>query len=300
MRIFALLALSLLWGSTFLWTKILLVDFHPFAIVFYRCLFGLIMLLPIIFMKGLQKQLKPTKSLIFTAALGAAIPWTLMTYSQHYLDTTISGIINALSPILTIILSVLLFKKQANFSEWISVGIGFSGMMMIFLFQQHFEASNQIVGTVILLCAAACYSLTSLLTDKYHQAVSPYILAVWTLTIAVVICGLLAFIVQPDHIVHVLSPVHLLIFVIFGMLSSGIGYVLFYYLVHEGDPVFAVFVTFLMPCVTFLLGSVILDEVITWNMGAGLVLVLTSIMFLTKGKQKRSWKHVKKHYQKSI
>ncbi|CAH0283194.1 hypothetical protein SRABI96_04036 [Peribacillus sp. Bi96] len=46
MLITALFLLSLLWGSTFYFTKLLLPDFLPVSIVFYRCLFGMMALLP--------------------------------------------------------------------------------------------------------------------------------------------------------------------------------------------------------------------------------------------------------------
>lgn len=53
-----LLLLSLLWGSSFLFTKILVEDLHPVSLIFIRCLFGLVMLAPILLF---QKNFDQTK-----------------------------------------------------------------------------------------------------------------------------------------------------------------------------------------------------------------------------------------------
>ncbi|MFD6208121.1 EamA family transporter [Peribacillus sp. NPDC060253] len=56
MLITALFLLSLLWGSTFYFTKLLLLDFLPVSLVFYRCLFGMMALLPFFVMEKIKKK----------------------------------------------------------------------------------------------------------------------------------------------------------------------------------------------------------------------------------------------------
>lgn len=61
------------------------------------------------------------------------------------------------------------------------------------------------------------------------------------------------------------------------MLSSGFGYVIFFYLVAYGGPVYALFITYLMPSVALLLGYFFLNESTTIGMVIGLVFIFISI-----------------------
>ena len=83
-----LLFLSVLWGSSFLWTKGLLDYFEPTTIVFLRCLFGILVLLPFLLRPKNRKDLKKvTPKFLLVVSLAGAIPWKFIkfpTENSHF------------------------------------------------------------------------------------------------------------------------------------------------------------------------------------------------------------------------
>ncbi|WP_408008459.1 DMT family transporter [Pseudalkalibacillus sp. A8] len=288
--IFALLMLSTLWGSTFFWTKILLVDFHPISIVFFRCLFGVLFLLPFLIKQKAFSKIKLSASLITIGLLGATVPWTLMTVSVQYLETTLSGIINSLTPIFGMLLSIIVLKHRPKSLDWLSLFLGFFGVAFIFIVQNKTIQSTEILGVLILLVATFSYSFTSILSSKYQKQTSPYILAFTTLFTATIVCGIMMFFVQPDSYSNLFEPTNFSVYLILGMLSSGLGYVVFYYLVSYGGPVYVLFITYIMPIISLMLGYFFLDESVTGSMIFGLFFILISITLMNKDKRKEKGK----------
>nr|WP_085505773.1 DMT family transporter [Thalassobacillus devorans] len=278
--------LSALWGSTFFWTKILLVEFHPISIVFFRCLFGVLFLLPFLIKQRAFSKIKISPSLIWISLLGATVPWTLMTVSVQFLETTLTGIINALTPVFGMILSIFVLKHRATPLDWLSLFLGFFGVVFIFIVQGKGIQSSEFLGVMILLSATFSYSFTSVLSSKYQKQTSPYILAFTTLITATFVCGIIMIFVQPDSYVYLFDRNNFPVYLILGMLSSGLGFVVFYYLVAYGGPVYALFITYLMPVVTLILGYLFLDESVTGSMVIGLILILISIGIINRKKRR--------------
>jgi drug/metabolite transporter (DMT)-like permease len=272
--------LSTLWGSTFFWTKILLEDFHPISIVFFRCLFGVLFLLPFLIKQQAFSKINISRSLIVISFLGATVPWTLMTVSVQYLETTLTGIINAMTPIFGMLLSIIVLRNRAKPLDWVSLCFGFFGVAIIFIVQGAGIQVKELAGVAILLSATLSYSATSILSSKYQKQTSPYILAFTTLLAATVVCGVMMLFVQPDSYTYLFDLKNVSIFVILGMLSSGLGYVIFFYIVAYGGPVYALFITYLMPTVALLLGYFFLNESITVGMFIGLVFIFISISLM--------------------
>ncbi|MGE7904634.1 EamA family transporter [Peribacillus sp. NPDC094092] len=67
-----------------------------------------------------------------------------------------------------------------------------------------------------------------------------------------------------------------------GMVISGFGNVLYYYLVKSGGALFALLVTYLMPIMTILLGVLFLEEKVNGGILFGLLFVFTSVYMMNK------------------
>jgi len=101
--ILLLLFLSVLWGSSFFWTKGLLNFFEPTSIVFLRSLFGLVALIPFIILSKDRLKFKVNPFFLFIVALAAGIPWIFMGYALKGIDSGLSGILNATTPLFAVL-----------------------------------------------------------------------------------------------------------------------------------------------------------------------------------------------------
>lgn len=282
MPVVALFVLSLLWGSTFYTTKMVLPDFHPVSIVFYRCLFGGIFLFPFFFLKYKKREFNNLFTLLGIALTNAGIPWILMSYSQRGLDTTISAVLNATGPVFGLLLSVLLLRVKINPREVFGVVLGFMGILITLVFGAVSDLGFQYHSAVLLLIAVCFYAFSTVLASKYLSHVSVYTLSFVTMVVGSIFSGIMMLNIQPSSF-HGLADIENLIFLlVLGVLNSGMGVLLFFYIVKSGGPIFALLITFLMPITTVFLGVVLLDEILDTSTVIALLFVLLSIYVTQK------------------
>ncbi len=111
-----------IWGTTFISTKILLVDFKPIEILFFRFLIGLIALL-IIYPKRLKKTTKDQEITFALAGLcGVTLYFLLENIALTYSMASNIGVIISIAPFFTAILSDFVLKEKSLKSNFI---IGF-------------------------------------------------------------------------------------------------------------------------------------------------------------------------------
>ncbi|MEC1178851.1 DMT family transporter [Metasolibacillus meyeri] len=276
-----LMILSLLWGSAFFWTKELLEVFDPPTIVFFRCLFGLLALLPFVLLKKNRIQLKISSFYIFALALGAAIPWNIMAFSLQGLDTGLSGILNATTPLFALLFSIVILKAKPFWNQTVSLLIGFIAVAILMIF------SGQAAGTqfsvyhaLLMLAVTMSYALNSIWVKKYYTDIPAILLGFWTLLISAVFNGIISIIMEPQAVMHLGKIEVFLPLLVLGCLSSGLGYVIFYQIVSTGGPILALMVTFIVPFITVTLGTLFLQEPFHLGIAIGLPLMIVSLFIM--------------------
>lgn len=287
MLIIVLIALSLILGSSFYFTKLLLPDFHPVSIVFYRCLFGMMALLPLFLWKKSKDDFQRVPILLLTTLLGAGIPWVFISFSLRRLDTTIGGVLNASSPIFGIILSVLILKAPVTRQELMSVLIGFVGICITLIAGMNGSSQFHFGPAGLLLAAVCFYSMSAVLSANYLKHCSLFTLSFMTMLVGSIYSGIFMMFVEPMSFQHFNDWKPFLLFIVLGMISSGFASVLYYYLVKSGGAFFALLVAYLMPIMTILLGVLFLEEKVNIGMLFGLLCVFTSVYLMNKKMRKK-------------
>lgn len=281
MPIFLLLLLSLLWGSTFYLTKMLLPDFHPVSIVFFRCVFASLALLPFFLWKKTKRDFDQMAGLIVIALLGAGIPWTVMSFSLKGLDTTVGSVINAMGPIFGILLTSFVLKSKVSRQEVLGVSIGFTGILLAFLLGSGESRVFRYESASLLLFSGVLYTLSVVLAGKYLKHCSVFTVSFMTVAVGAIFSSIFMLQLDPYSFQKLADMENLLWLGILGMFNSGFGNVLFYYLIKRGGAVFALLITYVMPFTTIFLGVFLLDE----PMGAGTLLALLFVLtglYITK------------------
>lgn len=285
MPIIALLSLSLLWGSTFYLTKMLLPDFHPVSIVFFRCLFGGLALLPFFIWQKRKGEFSRIGLLIFISLISAGVPWTFMSISMGGLDTTVSSVLNATGPIFGILLSSLFFKVKVSRQEILSVLIGFTGIAIAFLIGSKEAIDFQLCSAMLLLFSVNMYALSAVLAGKYLKDYSVVTISFAAMAVGTVFTSFFMLSIEPMSYQGLFDSRNLLLFGILGIFNSGLGNILFYYLVKKGGAIFALLITYLMPFTTLILGVFLLQEPLGGGTIIALFFVLGGLYLSKRGKR---------------
>ncbi|MCF6136934.1 DMT family transporter [Pseudalkalibacillus berkeleyi] len=281
----ALITLSLIWGTSFYFIKILVEDLGPWGIVFVRCSLGALTLLLIIFVKRKQFFVKniPWLSLLIVGLFNALIPWGLIGISETKISSSLASIVNATTPIWTSVIGVIFFSVTLRMKQWSGVVIGFIGILILIDLNLTQLFNEDLIGMGTMIAATLCYGFSSQFTKKHLQGISVMIISLITLVVGAIGSSVLMFISNSSiDLTLITTTENLIAMVGLGVFGSGLAYLLFYYMIQEGSAEFATFVTYLVPITAMIWGWLLLDEHIPTHAIFGLILILVGVYFSTK------------------
>jgi drug/metabolite transporter (DMT)-like permease len=286
-RLYAALGtLSIIWGTSFLFIKLLVDDLSPWGVVFWRCFFGTMTIGAIIWLKKEKIDWKniPIIPIILVGVLNNAVPWGFIAASETKISSSLASVVNATTPIWTMIIGFFFFSSQLNKRQWIGIFLGFVGIVVLLEIKISQLVGGHLIGVGMMLLATICYGFGTQLSKKYLGHLSISFISFSTLFVATLVSMIMAIISYPSTFVNVNSWSTFFSLVGLGSLGSGIAYLLFYYLVKEGSPEFASVVTYLVPAMAMIWGYFLLNEHISTNMIFGLIFILSGIYLTTNKK----------------
>jgi drug/metabolite transporter (DMT)-like permease len=275
----------LIWGTTFISTKILLVDFQPVEILFFRFVLGLLALTV-----ACPKRLKNTnlkQEIIFAAAglSGLCLYYLLENIALTYTMASNVGVIVSVAPFFTAIL-VHLFDKgeeklRANF--FLGFFVAMVGISLISFNGAKMELN--LTGDLLSLLAAFVWGCYSVLIKKISRFGYPTILTtrrIFCYGVLFMIPALWGFDFHLN-LQRFTTPVYLLNIIYLGLGASALCFVTWNFAVKILGAVKTSVYIYLGPVITVITSAIILHEKITaWSVG-GTALILTGLI-LSEGR----------------
>lgn len=253
-----LVLLAVVWGSSFILMKRGLEAFAPEEIAAYRIFIVFFSLSP--FVWKYRKLLVNAKSLpLFLAGIfGSALPYFLFIKAQTEISSSLSGILNSLTPIFTLLFAVLLFKQQFKWNSVLGIFLGFVGAVGLIYFSGNTSSTDSISLLVVLpIIASASYGLNVNLIKRYLQETPP--MAVTAMSFAVIgpLAGIYLFGFSDFSTQLMNHPKGLSSFIyisILGVVGTALAVWMFNMLIKETSALFASSVTYLIPIVAVIWG----------------------------------------------
>jgi len=277
-----LLVLALIWGSSFILIKRGLVGLTPYQLGAFRIFFAGLFLLIIGFnsLKSIPKQ--KWKYIALTALFGTFIPAFLFSIAETRLDSSISAILNSLTPLNTLILGVLSFGLIFKRSQIYGVIIGFIGsILLVFNGAIHHPEQNYYFSIFVII-ASICYALNVNLIKKYLSDLSPLSITTGNFAVMILPAILILTFSGIEETIAIAKTRHSIFFILLlGILGTGIANIIFFKLIQISSPVFATSVTYLIPIVAFFWG--LLDnEMLTPVQFLGAFIILIGVYLSSK------------------
>jgi len=271
--------LALIWGSSFLWIKLADRGFSPVQVTFPRLALGAAVLLPVVLAR---REAVPRSAALWAritvAALFAnAVPYLLFAVAERSVDSSTAGIINATTPLWTVVLAVAV-RHQKSVTGWQGAGllVGFGGALLIF---SSWRSASSVAspGGLECLAASVSYAISYIYMDRFlaRRGIGPVVLSACQLAVATVMLAV-ALAVSGAPAPHVTAQAVAAIAVL-GIVGTGFAYVLNYQIIASEGATVAFTVTYLLPVVAIVLGVVVLGETVTATMLAGIALVLVGV-----------------------
>lgn len=270
-----LIFLSLVWGSSFILIKRGLVGLTPFQLGSLRIVFAGVFLLLIGFKSLTKIGSSQWKYIALTSFVGTLMPVYLFSYAQTEIDSSVSAILNSLTPLFTLLLGVVLFRFSYERGQLIGVLVGLIGCMLLIFNGASNHSDQNYFYAIFVVLGSICYALNVNLIKKYLSDLNP--LSITTGNFAVILVPALIGLYFTDFssTMQASKTQHAMVFVlILGIIGTGIANILFFRLIQIATPIFASSVTYLIPVVAFFWG--ILDKEslsVTQMIGAFIILV---------------------------
>ena len=272
----AYLALGLVWGCSFIFIKLGLEFLTPFGVAFVRCALGAITLLIVVkLMKiDLPKERSTWYKLWVVAMLLNVAPGILFAYAQLHVTSVLAGIINATTPLATLVVMLIAFREEKLKAEQIyGLLLGGLGVMVVLGIWQGI-GDNQLTGVIALLIAVTCYGISFPYSKRniIPLGLKPEAAATTQLIMAAI--TLLPFYLYDGISQDNYRPVNIFAMLALGILGSGFAYIWNFSIIAAAGSSIASSVTYLTPVVAVFVGWLFLGEVIVWHEPVGALLVI--------------------------
>lgn len=275
-----LIILSLLWGGSYIWIEIALLTISPLMIVFFRVFMASIFLLSVCKILKLSFVINKRLFIIFLmmSLFNNVIPFNLIAWGQSQITASVSSILNATTPLFTVILANYWPKgEKATLNRIIGVVVGICGVSILMGFSFD-DLNNSIDGQIAILLASVSYAISVLFGKQIDSSIHPAISATMMLCISSIILMPIVIYMGVDFIAvsKIESMIPLLGLSIF---STAVAYLIFYKLIKNiGSNV--MLVTLLMPISAIFMSIIFLGESIATQHIIGLILILIGLILV--------------------
>ena len=271
-----LVALALIWGSSFILIKKGLVGLSPYQLGALRIIFTSLFLLLIGFKSLTEIKQYQWKYIAVTALFGTFLPAFLFAIAETKVSSSVCSILNSLTPLNALLIGIVGFGLAFKRSQFIGVVIGLIGTAIL-IFNGKQESTENYTYAVLVIIASICYALNVNLIKKYLSDVKPLSITTGNFTVMLIPALLVLFSTNFLEVVQVPATQHSMLFImVLGIVGTGVANILFFKLIQISSPVFASSVTYLIPIVAFFWG--LLDhEMLTSFQFVGAFVILVGV-----------------------
>ncbi len=278
----------IIWGTTFISTKVLLVDFRPVEILFFRFVMGFAALLLACphRMKGVGRRQEMTFAL--AGLSGICLYYLLENIALTYTMASNVGVIISVAPFFTAMLSRLFLKSEGKLRANFFIGfvVAMAGIALISF--NGFEMELNPVGDVLAVLAAFVWACYSILTRKISSFGYPVILTTrrtffYGILFMLPALFLFDFKIGSERFADVTNLLNLLYL---GLGASALCFVTWNLAVKALGAVKTSVYIYMVPVITVVTSVFILKEPVTWVSAAGTALAVAGL-FLSEYSGKR-------------
>lgn len=264
-----LIGLSLIWGSSFILIKKGLTVYSPVQVAFVRLsASGLVMWFLVY--PSLRKIPRKRWALIgLSGLIGSVLPAFLFAFAQTGLSSALTGVLNALTPVFTLVIGLAFFAQKGGFYKIMGISLGFFATIGLILSSSSPAASSLSFNPFIFLVISAtiCYGLNINITKRFLSDLPPIQLTSlsFVLVSPLAFTGLFFSGIEANYQAHEAAFLPLLALVFLGIFGTGIAMIFFNRMLQLASPSFASSVTYFIPIVAIFWGLIDGEKLSIWQ-----------------------------------
>jgi hypothetical protein len=155
---FLLVFLSVLWGASFFFVGVAQHEVPPFTLVLARVGLAAAVLLPLVFALGYSMPGSPSawQPFIVQAAINNVVPFTLMVYGQQRIASGLAAVLNATTPLFTLLIARVFAGEAMTVSESLGVALGIAGVAVLMGPEALTSNASSVIGMLCIIGGCDC------------------------------------------------------------------------------------------------------------------------------------------------
>ena len=281
-----LIALSLIWGSSFILIKKSLLGLSPLQVGSLRIVFSSIIIFLIAFNRISNIPKNKWKWIAISAIIGTFFPAFLFAFAETQIDSAVASILNSLVPMNTVLIGFAVFKISTTKTQSLGVLIGFIGTCTLIISGAELNPDQNYLYSGLVIICSVLYAINVNLIKKYLFDVNAVSIAAGQFVVIFIPSIIVLFysgffnLEFTDNDLLYDSLIYVLLLSFFG---TAMAKILFNRLIQISSPVFASSVTYSMLIVSVIWG--VLDgELFNFYQAVATILIIIGVYLSNKKK----------------
>lgn len=251
-----LFVLAVIWGSSFILIKKALLAFDPMHLAAMRLLVAGTAFVPILALQWKKIDWSLWPKFLIVSITGSGLPAFMFFIAQTEISSSVSGLLNSLTPIWTLLIGVVLFRLPFELWKLSGVLLGLVGTVILITYGNEVGIQGNLWYCGFVIVATVCYGISVNVVKAYLQEVPSLVIS----SVTLVFSALLSFIyLCTTDVVASLTGTEAMWYslwslIILALASTFFATILFYRLVKDTNAIFASTITYLIPIVAFVWG----------------------------------------------
>jgi drug/metabolite transporter (DMT)-like permease len=278
----ALMATSIVWGTTWVAMKMGVKGMPPLQLAAIRQLMGGTFLVVMFLIRG--HQMPDIHQLLRLLGIGIftfVIANGLATLSLSYISSGLGALIAALYPLCVVMIEFVFFKnKNITWTTVVGIFLGFSGIALVFYdnaFHTNVSHAHYFWGVVLATVSMLAWSISTILIAKAKMQVSPYMGIGWQMLFSGIILYTYCLVTHTHIPIVQIPAISWWSIVYLVVLGSVITMMAFVYTMKNLPTAVAALYAYINPIVAVFVGFFLLNEVITLNIILGSVITVVGV-----------------------
>lgn len=282
LRTWAMLGfLSLIWGCSFPFVKVALGGVTPLTLVMSRVVIAALALTPLLFFspEGFPRGAKVWTAFLVIGALNNIVPWSLSVWAQQSLSPSFSAIVNAATPLFSVLLApFFLADERLRANRLAGVLVGFVGVAVLIGPAAFGRGAASMLPELALLAASVAYAFGGIVGRSYARlGLTPLQSAHGQLAASSIMIAPVALIVEQPWRLPMPTNVQIACVLAMGLISTAVGFILFFRILARAGATNALLVTLLVPVTAFIVSAIFLGETLEPRNFAGLAFIAVGL-----------------------
>ncbi len=281
---FILILLACVWGSSFILMKRGLDAFRSDEVAALRIGIAFLFLTPL-YVKHYKIELKKYfKGLFIMGVFGNLIPAFLFTKAETQISSSLAGMLNALTPIFTILVAFVWLKTKPSGVKISGIIVGFIAACCLMLFDKTDDTFQNVIYSLLIFAATFFYGVSLNAIKKYLSDLNSVAATLWAFSITGPIALIYLFSCT-DFTIHLsqhpLALQSLGYISILAIVGTALSVILYNVLIKKAGVLFASSCTYLIPIVAVLWG-VFDGEYINFAQILSIIAIILSVYLINR------------------